>query len=102
GTSQYGTTGKVNIEFEAKLYTDLSNVGCCIGFNMASCPQKIKDDYLDWIIQLRKNPAGLLNADYQQWLKLFNTYSPSYSSPLASNLSSPDALKSIISNSKCY
>ncbi|RCW34501.1 hypothetical protein [Marinilabilia salmonicolor] len=102
GTSQYGTTGKVNIEFEAKLYSDLSNVGCCIGFNMVSCPQKIKDDYLDWIIQLRKNPAGLLNTDYQQWLKLFNTYTPKYSSPLASNLSSPDALKSIISNSKCY
>jgi hypothetical protein len=101
GIAQYADLGRVNIEFEAKLYKDISNVKCCDGFNNEDCPQKIKDDYFDWISQLRENPASLTNSDYQKWLKFFDTYTPSYSSPFASNLSSPDALKSILSNSGC-
>ena len=93
----------MNIEFEAKLYTDISNVGCCIGFNMeSSASQNIRDDYQKWIMQLREDPLSLTNSDYQKWLKLFDTYTLSYSSPFASNLSSPDALKSILSNSGCF
>lgn len=102
GIAQYASTGLVNIEFEAKLHTDITNVGCCVAFNMGSAPQEIKEQYENWVFAIQNNPSTVSSTDYQKWLNLFNQYTPAYSSPFNSNLSSPDALNSIITSSKCF
>ena len=106
GTSQYGTTGKVNIEFEAKLYKDVTTVldiSCCSAFNdYSNAPGNIKTQYRNWVEKIAENPNELTSQDYTSWLKLFNQYHPKYSSPVHSDLKAPEALYSIIYSSSCF
>ncbi|MGQ1892071.1 hypothetical protein ACT29H_16665, partial [Thermophagus sp. OGC60D27] len=103
GIAQYADSGRVNIEFEAKLYKDISNVKCCVGFNMENVPQETKEQYENWIFSQQENPSIISLIDYQKWLNLFNQYTnKEYSSPISPFLTTPDALNSIISLSKCF
>ena len=102
GTSQYGTTGKVNIEFEAKFYRDITAANCCSAFYDTSAPQAVLKQYTTWVQSLQVNPLSILSKDYQKWLKLFNQYTNSYNSPLSSNLSYPHAIDHIINMSNCF
>jgi hypothetical protein len=102
GTSQYGTTGKVNIEFEAKLYRDITAANCCMAFYESSAPQAVLEQYTRWVQSLQVNPSSITSKDYQKWLKLFNQYTNSYSSPFSSALSYPHALDHIINMSNCF
>jgi hypothetical protein len=95
GTSQYQTTGRVNIEFETKVFKDLMLIACCGAFNIGNAPEDVRQGYTDWILDCEANPSNISDTDYQYWLGLFNQYTPQYSSPLSPNLSSPNALKSI-------
>jgi hypothetical protein len=97
GTAQYTSTGKVNIEFEAKLYKDIMAFPCCGALNIGTAPENIINSYNIWVYSIQDNPSNISDSDYQYWLNQFNTYTPDYSSPTSSNLSSPNALKSIIS-----
>jgi hypothetical protein len=103
GISQYyNAAGNVNIEFEAKLYRDITAANCCMAFYESSAPQSVKDQYTRWIQSLQENPFSITSTDYQKWLKLFNQYTNSYSSPLSSNLSYPHAIDHIINISNCF
>jgi hypothetical protein len=103
GTAQYADSGRVNIEFEAKLYIDVSNVKCCVGFHLGTVPQETKEQYENWIFSQQENPLTISLKDYQKWLNLFNQYTnKEYSSPLSPHLNTPDALNSIITLSKCF
>ena len=105
GISQYLNVGKVNIEFEAKLFKDISrnlDYGCCYIFGEDNIPSKIKNDYYSWIESIQNNPALLLKEDYGKWLDLFNQYYPNYSSPKNNNLSLPSSLDKLINISNCF
>lgn len=96
GTSQYTTTGKVNIEFEAKLFKDV--MVCCGAFNIGNAPSNINGDYSLWVLDLGGDPSKITYSDYQKWLGLFNQYTPEYASPVSPNLNSPSLLKSLMLN----
>lgn len=106
GISQYSNTGEVNIEFEAKLYKDVTTVleiGCCSAFNdYSNAPENIKDQYFKWVERIAENPSELTSQDYLSWLKLFNQYHPKYSSPIHADLKAPEALYSIFYSSSCF
>jgi hypothetical protein len=94
---------EVNIEFEAKLYRDISAPYCCQAFFETTAPKNVKEGYRKWVDTLWKNPSSLTQNDYQKWLNLFNQYTnKEYSSPLSPHLNTPDALNSIITLSKCF
>lgn len=109
GISQYGKDsqgnnlpGHVNIEFEAKVFKDISSgMGCCYIFRTGNVPIEIRNAYADWIYSIQDNPA-LLNGDYDCWLDLFNQYHPEYSSPKHGNLSLPSSLNELINMSNCF
>ena len=105
GILQYGTTGKVNIEFEAKLFKDIAKSSldvCCYAFRLTGIiPSNVIDDYRDWVYSIRDNPKKLTDAMYQKFLKLYNTYDPEYSSPTSPTLNKPSAIREILQNSEC-
>jgi hypothetical protein len=102
GISQYANTGKVNVEFEAKLYQDIGKANCCLAFDQSIVPYNLILNYMEWVNLIRSNPSNLSSKDYNYWINLFNQYSTAYSSPLSSNLSYPNALISVLSNSGCF
>ncbi len=110
GTFQYGkdtqgnkSPGYANIEFEAKIFKDIiMPLYCCMAFNIGSAPDNIIDDYNIWMRSIQDNPLSLSDSDYQKWLNLFNQYTHVYSSSLSPTLSSPQALRKIISSSDCF
>lgn len=102
GTAQYSSTGKVQIEFETKIFKDITIPNCCYVFNETTAPDSIKQEYNDWMLfSVQNNPKNITNDRYQYFLGLFNQYAPKeYKSALSPNLSSPSCLTSIIS--KCF
>jgi hypothetical protein len=97
GTAQYTTTGKVNIEFEAKLYKDIEQgYGCCYIFQDPAIPYEIRNGYTMWVESVR-DTRYISNSDYQKWTLYFNQYHSAYSSTPSANLTSPSLLNSIIS-----
>jgi hypothetical protein len=98
GIAQYvSTTGKVQIEFEAKLYKDIDlEYGCCYIFQDPSIPYEIRNGYTMWVESIR-DTRNISNDDYQNWLGYFNQYHPRYNSSISSNLTSPSVLHSVIS-----
>ena len=104
GISQYyNASGHVNIEFEAKLYKDISSPYCCQAFHESTAPQNIKDDYEKWIRTLRTSQNFVISPiSYQKWLNLFNQYTTSYSSPTSNSLNYPHAIDHIINMSNCF
>jgi len=69
---------------------------CCGAFYIGTAPASIKRAYQDWVFKIQANMSNISDSEYQYWLNQFNLYTPVYSSPLNSNLSSPSVLKSII------
>jgi len=105
GIAQYSTNGKVNIEFEAKLFKDIAkdpDYTCCYLFGDDSIPFTIKVSYDTWIRKLRINPSAISNGDYFFWLQKFSQYYSVYSSPMIEPLNTPTLLNSIIRSSDCY
>lgn len=105
GIWQYRETGKVNIEFEAKVFKDIArnlDYGCCYIFGEDHIPRDINIEYNSWIESIQSNPGLLLNEDYRRWLDLFNQYYPNYSSPKNNNLSLPSSLDKLINTSNCF
>lgn len=102
GTGQYSSTGKVQIEFEAKIYKDITIPNCCYVFGETTAPDTIIQEYNEWMLYtVQNNPKNITNDRYQYFLGLFNQYAPTeYKSALSPNLSSPSCLTSIIS--KCF
>ncbi|WP_010424037.1 hypothetical protein, partial [Anaerophaga thermohalophila] len=99
----YANTGKVNIEFEAKLYKDITAPYCCQAFYETTAPQNIKDDYEKWIRELKTTQSFVISpTNYQKWLKLYNQYSISYSSSTINSLNYPHALDHILNMSNCF
>lgn len=98
GITQYTNTGRVNIEFEAKLYKDIMAIACCGAFQIGTAPEEVKNSYEVWVRTIQDDSSNISDMQYQYWLNLFNQYTPGYSSPLSPNLSSPNALKSLISS----
>jgi hypothetical protein len=95
GIAQYSSTGKVNIEFEAKLYKDIICDGCGYAF-AGGAPQDIIDSYFNWVIDLAGDPNNITLTDYQYWLGKFNQYNPAYSSATSPSLSTPMLLNCLI------
>lgn len=103
GIAQYKTTGKVNIEFEAKLYADITNTKCCVAFHESTAPKSTKDAYEKWIRSIQEKKTPITTADYQKWLAIYNQYAPpEYTSTQNPHLNTPDALFEIKSLSKCF
>lgn len=82
------------------MYKDISAPYCCMAFHESTAPQSVKDDYKRWIFSIK--PSNIPSKDYQKWLKLFNQYTTSYSSPFSSALSYPHALDHILNMSNCF
>lgn len=97
GIAQYTSTGKVNIEFEAKLYKDIMAFPCCDALNIGTAPESLRNSYNIWVYSIQENSSNLSDSEYQFWLNQFNIYAAPYSSSASPSLSSPRALKSIIS-----
>jgi hypothetical protein len=98
GIGQYVNSGKVNVEFETKLYKDIMLTACCCAFNIGNAPENVRTAYNIWVLDIQGDPSNISNSDYQYWLGLFNQYTPEYSSPLSPNLSTPNLLKSLMLN----
>jgi hypothetical protein len=113
GIAQYGKDkqgnklpGFVNIEFEAKVFKDIiesPDVGCCWAFkDVDDFPKNLSDEYIRWIYGIREFTISLEDADYQKWLNFFNQYDREYTSPMHSDLSTPNAIRNLINLSNCY
>lgn len=115
GKWQYRETGKVNIEFEAKLFKDIispDGSGCCytIYENLGGISEEelveIREELnvlRDFIFDVREfNTIDFSRIDYTYYLDLFNKYNKDYSSPKSSNLNNPNALINLISISNCF
>ncbi len=99
GSERYSSTGRVNIEFEAKLTIDLSSLGCCTIFR--SAPSDIVTSYQNWIRKIQANSYYIDDTEYTSWLNKFYQYHPEYRSNYSSDLTEPHALKSISSQFDC-
>ena len=106
GIWQYRETGKVNVEFEAKLYQDIiegEDALCCLAFRGYHIPIEIRNNYYDWIESIRFKPdRSFSDSDYTKWLNLFNQYDLEYGSATSDNLQRPLALRELIGNSNCF
>jgi hypothetical protein len=106
GIWQYRETGKVNIEFEAKLFKDIiesPDASCCWAFWEAdNFPDNLSNDYISWVYNIRENKTTLQDVDYRKWLNLFNQYNTDYSSPMLDNLCTPNAIRSLMNQSNCF
>ena len=114
GTAQYGKDaqgnklpGLVNIEFEAKVFSDIfndSDSGCCYAFRLGidNIPQDLYFKYIRWAYNIRENITTLQDTDYQNWLDLFYQFSAEYSSPILENLKSPRAIRDLMNKTECY
>ncbi len=106
GITQYLNVGKVNIEFEAKVFNDIieeRDSTCCWAFSEAdNFPTNLSFEYINWIYDIRDIKISLQDIDYLKWLNYFNQYSTTYSSPFHSNLGSPFAINDLINLSDCY
>ena len=107
GIWQYRETGKVNIEFEAKLFKDLLNNpeiynGCCYAFGPDALPEHLYNEYIKWIYDIRDSGnMSFHNNDYQKWLNYFQEYNTEYTSAMHPALTQPSALKGLINISTC-
>lgn len=106
GIAQYLDVGKVNIEFEAKVFKDIIEspiATCCCAFIEAeNFPEKLSTEYSLWIYGIRESIISLQDTDYQKWLNLFNQFNTEYSSPMHQNLSTPNAIWNLINQSNCF
>lgn len=96
----------MNIEFEAKLYTDIiggKDELCCMAFRGDHVPSDVYNNYYDWIESIRfKSDRSFSDSDYTTWLNLFNQYDIEYGSSTSDGLKLPLALRDLIKNSNCY
>lgn len=107
GTAQYVTTGKSNIEFEAKLMRDLmgiqTNGG---GVTTQTVGEEHQVEYLMWLNDITdggtKYPTqwSEVSSQYFHYLELFKQANPLYNYPTVNNLY-PNALFSMIISSGC-
>ena len=106
GIAQYAKVGKVNIEFEAKVFKDIiesPNHSCCWAFMEANdFPENLSTEYSLWIYDIRESIITLQDTDYQKWLNFFNQHNTIYYSPMQDNLSTPKVIKSLMNQSDCY
>lgn len=106
GIAQYLNVGKVNIEFEAKLYQDIiegEDASCCLAFRGDHIPVEIRNNYFFWIESVRFKPdRSFSDSDYTKWLALFDQYDPEYGSATSINLLLPLALRDLIGSSNCF
>ncbi len=106
GIWQYRETGKVNVEFEAKVFKDIiesPDATCCWAFgDVENLPENLSTEYGLWIYGIRESSISLQDADYRKWLNLYNQYNTEYSFPMHQNLSTPNAIRSLINQSDCY
>ena len=107
GIYQYRETGKVNVEFEAKLFKDLLDNpeiynGCCYAFGPDALPKHLYNEYIEWIYDIRDSGnMSFQDNDYQKWLNYFQEYNIEYTSTMHPALSQPSALRGLINNSTC-
>jgi len=97
GTAQYVNNGKVNIEFEAWVYTDvwlyIDSKPLNFGENL---PKSLQLDYDAWILEIASN--GFSSAalqEYEYWLGIFYETFPQYRSPMNPDLELPGAAMDI-------
>ena len=106
GIWQYRETGKVNIEFEAKVFKDIiesPDATCCWAFQEAeNFPENLSTEYSLWIYGIRESTISLQDTDYRKWLNLFNQYNTEYSYQMHSSLNTPNAIKNLINQSDCF
>ena len=106
GISQYLNVGKVNIEFEAKVFKDIiMEAGSYSAFFAQETDEEKKAyrEYAKWIENVKGNTSILLNSqEYNKWLDLFNALNPLYSSPKNSNFSAFNSLYNLIKMSNCF
>ena len=106
GISQYAETGRVNIEFEAKVFKDLiMQMGTYSAFFKTETDEekRINSEYGNWIESVKEDISILQDRSvYNYWLDLFNEYNPAYTSPISNQLTGFDSLNNIISNSNCF
>lgn len=112
GTAQYGKDsqgnklpGNVNVEFEAKVFNDLTGGGFVSAFFKYETAeeQNAYNNYMKWIESVRLDPSILINkTQYNYWLNLFNELNPYYESPKSNDFSSFHSLNNLISKSNCF
>ena len=101
GTDRFAQINGINsagysqIEFEAKVIVDLGATGCC---SMFSDNTVLRQQYLNWIIQVKENGFVINDNVYKDLLIKFNNNHAEYSSPLLDELFSHPALNSIKSS----
>ncbi len=99
GTNQYRDIGFSNVEFEAKLYRDMVNLGCCTMFQNDIVPPEIKKDYFLMVDSFKSNGATSFTPEtYKLWVDRFRTYNPStpYTKPQSANFTNTTLLNSIL------
>ena len=104
GTAQYLEIGKVNIEFEAKVFKDIAMDPlsvCCYAFFSNNVPNQVKMDYMLWIYEIRENYSSLTDSQYQDFLCLFNLYLTDYSSQVSTDLLTPSLIRKLNDRSNC-
>lgn len=104
GIYQYGTCVRSNIEFEAKLYTDVSKLGCCSMFpNQDLIPENIRYDYVVMVNKIRsEGNSGFTSESYNYWVNLFRQYSniSQYKGLTSNSFSNTNVLNSALVNCK--
>ena len=93
GLSQFNNIGRSNIEFEAKLYHDLTHNGiCCLVFSNST----VQTEYLLWLIEITDDFQRMPNWSeltqyYFHYLEQFIIDKPDYNYPIDYNMT-PNAL----------
>jgi len=99
GTNQYRNVGFSNIEFEAKLYRDIVNIGCCTMFPRLDTPTEIVNEYFLMADQFRTNGyTSFTPTTYNLWVDRFRTYNPGtpYALPKSANFNTTTLINSML------
>lgn len=99
GTLQYASTGFSNIEFEAKLFKDIIEWGCCSMFLNAVVPDEINNDYLAMVLGFKQQGyTSFTPESYALWVERFRTFNPApYNRPRSSSFTNTYFLNSLMS-----
>lgn len=100
GTDQYSNVGFSNIEFEAKLYKDITEWACCSMFVNPDVPSEISNEYISMVQGFaQQGYTSFTPASYVMWVDRFRTYNPApYNRPQSTVFTNTNFLNSFMSS----
>lgn len=110
GTSNYVLSGRINIEFEAKLFHDIMYVNTPLRYNLPSCCGTVNNsqegNYLAWLQSITdqgtKYPSryNVMGGQYWYYMSQFDSSWPSYPGDINASFQ-PGAIFQLIDSSSC-